>query len=459
MPQSNDPSLGINSWLEDELYYQYQFDKKSVDERWTELFQQEGHGGGAPAAEQAASGNSSVAVAEPPPVMPESAQAPAPMQSAPPLPATPAPMPASPANGTPSNAVATTPKLPARQETVTAGPGEQLIPLRGAAAKIAENMVASLSIPVATSQRIIPVKVIDENRRTLNEARAAAGKSKISYTHLIGWAVVKAGGDTWFVIVPDRLGTHQRQRDTTRLVTEAGGKVLGGAVHPLLSTTDFSEVLRQAQQSGAKVLALASFGDDLANTLKQARAMNMHKAMRFAREGLCGPPEHVLIDGLPVSPFPLPQTAIIDGDCISLSIAAASVIAKVTRDAIMRDFCARFPDYCFSQHKGYGTELHLIKLHEHGPCPIHRGEGRGRTFSVNLEAQGFTGFNKTCGQHGDVIDLWASVKGMSLREAALDLVQTFGLETREQRRGTVKHGCWRLRPALAARPGLAQTAR
>jgi ribonuclease HII len=97
-----------------------------------------------------------------------------------------------------------------------------------------------------------------------------------------------------------------------------------------------------------------------------------HKAMHLALAGLAAPPQHVLIDGLPVSPFPLPQTAIIDGDCYSLTIAAASVIAKVTRDAIMRDFCARFPEYCFSQHKGYGTELHLIKLHEHGPCPIHR---------------------------------------------------------------------------------------
>jgi ribonuclease HII len=97
-----------------------------------------------------------------------------------------------------------------------------------------------------------------------------------------------------------------------------------------------------------------------------------HKAMRIALAGLAAQPEHVLIDGLPVRPFPLPQTAIIDGDCYSLTIAAASVIAKVTRDTIMRDFCGRFPQYCFSQHKGYGTELHLIKLHEHGPCPIHR---------------------------------------------------------------------------------------
>ena len=97
-----------------------------------------------------------------------------------------------------------------------------------------------------------------------------------------------------------------------------------------------------------------------------------HKAMRAAVAAVGTQPEHVLIDGLPVFPFPLPQTAIIDGDCYSLSIAAASVIAKVTRDHIMRDFCAQFPEYCFSQHKGYGTELHLTKLHEHGPCPIHR---------------------------------------------------------------------------------------
>jgi ribonuclease HII len=97
-----------------------------------------------------------------------------------------------------------------------------------------------------------------------------------------------------------------------------------------------------------------------------------HEAMRIAVAGLTISPDHVLIDGLPVFPFPLPQTAIIDGDCLSLSIAAASVIAKVTRDSLMRNFCLEFPQYCFSQHKGYGTELHLQKLHEHGPCPIHR---------------------------------------------------------------------------------------
>jgi hypothetical protein len=63
-----------------------------------------------------------------------------------------------------------------------------------------------------------------------------------------------------------------------------------------------------------------------------------------------------------------------------------------------------------------------------GPCPLHRGDARGRTFSVNLDANVFQCFDKRCGQKGDVIDLWAAAKGLSLRAAALDLVHTFGLE-------------------------------
>jgi DNA primase len=61
-------------------------------------------------------------------------------------------------------------------------------------------------------------------------------------------------------------------------------------------------------------------------------------------------------------------------------------------------------------------------------CPIHRGDGRGRTFSVNVQENVFCCFDARCGKHGDVIDLWAAVRQLSLREAALDLVRTFGLE-------------------------------
>ncbi len=97
-----------------------------------------------------------------------------------------------------------------------------------------------------------------------------------------------------------------------------------------------------------------------------------HEAMRRAVAALALPPDHVLIDGLPVRPFPIAQTALVGGDARSFSIAAASVLAKVTRDRIMVEMEARHPGYDFAQHKGYGTPVHLAKLRAHGPCPIHR---------------------------------------------------------------------------------------
>jgi ribonuclease HII len=96
------------------------------------------------------------------------------------------------------------------------------------------------------------------------------------------------------------------------------------------------------------------------------------EGMRRAALQLQPQPGHVLIDGRPVGPFPMPHTALVKGDAQSLSIAAASVIAKVTRDRLMLEMDARFPQYGFAQHKGYGTALHLQKLREHGPCEIHR---------------------------------------------------------------------------------------
>lgn len=97
-----------------------------------------------------------------------------------------------------------------------------------------------------------------------------------------------------------------------------------------------------------------------------------HEAMRRATAMLAIQPHHVLIDGLPVHPFPIPQTALVKGDASSFSIAAASVIAKVTRDRIMLEMDARYPAYGFAQHKGYGTQLHIERLKIHGPSPIHR---------------------------------------------------------------------------------------
>jgi ribonuclease HII len=97
-----------------------------------------------------------------------------------------------------------------------------------------------------------------------------------------------------------------------------------------------------------------------------------HEGMRRAVAALGTAPDHALIDGLPVRPFPIEHTALVGGDAQSLSIAAASVIAKVTRDRIMVEMDAAHPGYEFAQHKGYGTALHLARLRAHGPCPIHR---------------------------------------------------------------------------------------
>lgn len=97
-----------------------------------------------------------------------------------------------------------------------------------------------------------------------------------------------------------------------------------------------------------------------------------HAAMRRAVAGLPRPPGHILVDGLEVPPFPVPQTALVGGDGISLSIAAASVLAKVARDRLMEAWDARYPAYGFARHKGYATGQHLAILARDGPCPIHR---------------------------------------------------------------------------------------
>jgi ribonuclease HII len=97
-----------------------------------------------------------------------------------------------------------------------------------------------------------------------------------------------------------------------------------------------------------------------------------HLAMRRAVEALDPPPEHCLIDGLPVKNFPLPHDGIVKGDGLSLSIAAASIIAKVTRDRIMTELDREFPLFGFAKHQGYGTKAHLEALRIHGPCRHHR---------------------------------------------------------------------------------------
>jgi ribonuclease HII len=97
-----------------------------------------------------------------------------------------------------------------------------------------------------------------------------------------------------------------------------------------------------------------------------------HRAMNDALAQLNPQPQHALVDGRPVRTMRVPQTAIVKGDARSYSIAAASVLAKVTRDRLMLGFHAQFPEYGFAEHKGYGTAKHLAAIEKHGACAIHR---------------------------------------------------------------------------------------
>jgi ribonuclease HII len=106
---------------------------------------------------------------------------------------------------------------------------------------------------------------------------------------------------------------------------------------------------------------------DRTNILAAARA-----AMVEAVSKLSVRPDLLLVDGRGVPGAPVPQRAVVKGDRTCACIAAASIIAKVTRDRMMEELEARYPGYGFAQHKGYGTRQHLARLAELGPCPEHR---------------------------------------------------------------------------------------
>jgi ribonuclease HII len=96
------------------------------------------------------------------------------------------------------------------------------------------------------------------------------------------------------------------------------------------------------------------------------------EAMRAAIAALKTEPDYLLVDGLHLPTEKIAGLAIVEGDGKSQSIAAASILAKVTRDRIMVQFHEQWPLYGFSQHKGYGTQEHVEAIHRYGPCPIHR---------------------------------------------------------------------------------------
>ena len=97
-----------------------------------------------------------------------------------------------------------------------------------------------------------------------------------------------------------------------------------------------------------------------------------YRAMQRAVESLPYKADYALIDGNRMPPLAIPGTTIVKGDALSMSIAAASILAKVSRDRVMVQMAREYPQYGFEQHKGYGTAAHVQALREYGPCPLHR---------------------------------------------------------------------------------------
>ncbi len=129
----------------------------------------------------------------------------------------------------------------------------------------------------------------------------------------------------------------------------------------------FFDVLRNHPEV---CIGVGECGVDEIDRLNILRAT--HLAMARAVEALPIAADHLLVDGRPVPGLPVTSTSIVKGDGLSLSIAAASVVAKVSRDKQMVEMDAAFPEYGFARHKGYGTKQHLAALREHGPTPHHR---------------------------------------------------------------------------------------
>lgn len=127
----------------------------------------------------------------------------------------------------------------------------------------------------------------------------------------------------------------------------------------------YDVIMEQAHSVGVGVGSPALI--DRINILQATR-----HAMLEAVSLLSSPPDFILIDGISTIGTPIPQKTIKKGDSLSLSIAAASIIAKVTRDRLMRELDALHPGYGFAGHKGYGSSLHMEAIRRLGPSPVHR---------------------------------------------------------------------------------------
>jgi len=130
-------------------------------------------------------------------------------------------------------------------------------------------------------------------------------------------------------------------------------------------------------QEKAEAWSVGIVGPELIDNINILQAT--YQAMRQAIGQLSVKPDLLLNDAVTIPDTDIGQIPIIKGDAKSVSIAASSILAKVTRDRMMMEYDILFPEYGFARHKGYGTAVHIAAIREHGPCPIHR-----KTFIKNF---------------------------------------------------------------------------
>lgn len=140
-------------------------------------------------------------------------------------------------------------------------------------------------------------------------------------------------------------------------------------------TPKLRQEIAEHLKAGACVFAIGQVEADEIDQINILEATK--KAMRLAIESLASRADFLLVDAVQLKDILVPQKAIIRGDSISASIAAASVLAKTYRDALMSNYHDTFPHYGFASHVGYGTAEHLAALRVHGPCSLHRKTFRG----------------------------------------------------------------------------------
>jgi ribonuclease HII len=170
-------------------------------------------------------------------------------------------------------------------------------------------------------------------------------------------------------------------------VDEAGMSPLAGPVHAAavvlppgtrIADVDDSKKLdaQERERLAVEIKASAAAWAVGFATVEEIDTLNIYwaglLAMKRAVEGLGAAPEHLLLDARRLKDVPIPQERIVKGDARSLSIAAASILAKTSRDAVMRELDARYPGYGFAQHKGYPVKAHVAALKELGACDAHR---------------------------------------------------------------------------------------